>query len=96
MLERKRYDADFKRRIVEMVVEKGRTCAEVGLEYGITPKIISRWTIEYRNGAGWARSVEKLAEDTEHAATKRRVRDLEMQLEFVKKTAIYFATLGKK
>ncbi len=95
MLERKRYDADFKRRIVEIVLEKGRTRAEVGLEYGVSPRVVSRWTVEYRKGANCARCAEKLTDDTEKAALKRRVRDLETELEFLKKTAVYFASLEK-
>ncbi len=95
MSERKKYDADFKRRIVELVVGKGRTCAEVSLEYGIPPGVVSRWATEYRNGAGWARSAEKLAGDTENATLKRENRDLKMELEFLKKTTMYFASLEK-
>ncbi len=95
MMERRKFDADFKRRIVEMVLLKGCTHADVGRDYGIARRVVSRWVGEYQKRTGWARTAEKLADDTENAALKREVRDLKSQLEFLKKTAAYFASLGK-
>ena len=79
MSERKKYDADFKRRIVELVVEKGRTSTEVGLEHDIPLGLVTRWATEYRNGASWVRSAKKLAEDTENATLKKENHDLKKE-----------------
>ena len=46
MLSRRKFDADFKRRIVEMVLLKDCTHAEEARDYGIAPWVVSRWVGE--------------------------------------------------
>lgn len=95
MTERRRFDADFKRRIAEMILDGTCTRAEVQREHGLRSQLISRWLGDYQRGSGWARSAEKLAADRDSAADKRRIRELEAEIAFLKKTTTYFAALGK-
>jgi transposase len=43
---RRRYDAEFKREAIRLVVEGGRTAAEVARSLGIEPKVLQRWKRE--------------------------------------------------
>ncbi len=79
---KKRHGADFKRRIVKLVMERGHARAEVGevgevdLEHGIVSRVVNHRTIDCHNSVSWARSAERPAGDIENATLKRQNRDL--------------------
>ena len=43
---RRKYDNEFKREAVRLVVEEGRKASEVERNLGITPTLVSRWVRE--------------------------------------------------
>ena len=51
---RRKYDNEFKREAVRLVVEEGRKASEVERNLGITPTLVSRW-------------MREMTEDTEYA-----------------------------
>jgi transposase len=44
---RRRYDVEFKREAIRLVVEGGRTAVAVARDLGIEPKILQRWKREF-------------------------------------------------
>jgi len=51
---RRKYDNEFKREAVRLVVEEGRKASEVERNLGITPTLVSRW-------------IREMSEDPEYA-----------------------------
>jgi transposase len=51
---RRKYDNEFKREAVRLVIEEGRKASEIERNLGITPTLVSRW-------------VREMSEDPEHA-----------------------------
>ena len=51
---RRKYDNEFKREAVRLVVEEGRKASEVERNLGITPTLVSRW-------------IREISEDPEYA-----------------------------
>jgi transposase-like protein len=49
MKTRKKYDEEFKRNTIGLMVENGRSGGEVARELGIGPSVINRWKREYLN-----------------------------------------------
>ena len=46
-MKRRKYDKDFKRDAVEMVIRSGKSAAEVGKELGINGNMLARWRQEH-------------------------------------------------
>jgi len=44
----KQYDPEFKLRLVKEFLETDRTLEEIAQENGITSKLLSKWTVKYR------------------------------------------------
>ncbi len=90
---RRSYTREFKIEAVRQVVEQNRTVAEVARELGIGAGLLGLWKqqvladpVEPFPGKGRV----KVAEE-ELRRLERENRQLRQELEFVKKTAAYFA-----
>jgi transposase-like protein len=75
---RKGYPPEFRRRIVELV-EGGRKVAEVAVEFEVSEQTIYTWRRQSRIDAGLEAGVTT-SEQSELAAAKRRIRELETEL----------------
>lgn len=83
---KRKYDADFKRNAVQKVLD-GQPAASVARELGIGDNLIYKWKKAFlQNGNGINSSVEL----NEIAALKRRNRELEMEVEILKKATLIF------
>ncbi len=94
---RKKYDKNFRAQAVNMVLEDGLSQAEVARCLGVTGGMIARWVAEAQeNGATSFPGNGKLKpQDEEIRRLQKRVRDQELEIEFLKKTSSYFASLKK-
>jgi len=82
----RKYDADFKRNAVQKVLD-GQPAASVARELGIGDNLIYKWKKAFlQNGNGINSSVEL----NEIATLKRRNRELEMEVEILKKATLIF------
>ena len=82
----RKYDADFKRSAVQKVLD-GQPAASVARELGIGDNLIYKWKKAFlQNGNGINSSVEL----NEIATLKRRNRELEMEVEILKKATLIF------
>lgn len=83
---RRKYDADFKRNTVQKVLE-GQSAASVGRELGIGENLIHKWKKDIlQNGNG----IQSSSELAENVVLKKRVRELEMEVEILKKATLIF------
>lgn len=89
----KRFDKEFKTDAVKLVLEKGRTMASVARDLHINENTIQRWVKEYKGDPvhSFPGSGHLHPDDEEVRKLKRRVSDLEMENEILKKAMAIFA-----
>jgi transposase len=81
-----KYDDEFKRQPVQKVLD-GQSVRSVSLELGVTESQIHKWRrAALDNGDGIKSGVEL----TETAALRKRIRELEMEVEILKKATLIF------
>lgn len=81
-----KYDAEFKRETVQKVLD-GQSVRSVSREIGVTESQIHKWR---RAALSNGDAQQGGAELTETAALKKRIRELEMENEILKKAALIF------
>jgi transposase len=77
---------------VRLTTDGGRTVLSVANEYGVHENTIMKWKRQYKTNPDLAfsgQNGETLPEETERL--KRRIRELENEVEFLKKVSAYFA-----
>ena len=83
---RRKYDAEFKRQTVQKVLD-GQPVSSISRELGIGEGLIHKWKRDFlQNGNGTTSSTEL----NEIAALKKRNRELEMEVEILKKATLIF------
>jgi transposase len=81
-----KYDDEFKRQTIQKVLD-GQSLRSVSRELGATESQIHKWRqAALDNGDG----IKSGAELTETAALKKRIRELEMEVEILKKATLIF------
>jgi transposase-like protein len=81
-----KYDDDFKRQTVQKVLD-GQSVRSVSRELGVTESQIHKWRrAALNNGNG----IKFGAELTETATLKKRIRELEMEVEIIKNATRIF------
>jgi transposase len=85
-VENRKYDDDFKRNTVKKVLD-GQPVSSVSRELGINESLISKWKKNFlANGPGI-----QLGQDlADSQALRKRIRELEMENEILKKAALIF------
>ena len=74
------------------LVESGRSVLSVANEYGVHENTIYKWQSIYAINPEKAFTGETLPDaDKETERLKRRVRELELEVDFLKKVSAYFA-----
>lgn len=81
-----KYDEEFKRQTVQKVID-GQSVRSVSRELGVTESQIHKWRRAALEKGDGKRSGAEL---TEAAALKKRIRELEMENEILKKAALIF------
>lgn len=82
----KKYDAEFKRNTVRKVLD-GQSVASVSREIGVSENQIHKWKrAALQKGDGFKSG----AELAETAVLRKRVRELELECEILKKAALIF------
>ena len=94
---RRKFDKEFKQKAVDMVIQDGLTQTEVSRRLGLGDGIIGKWVAaEKTHGTNAFLGKGKLKpEDEEMRRLEKLVRDQQLEIEFLKKTASYFASLKK-
>ena len=81
-----KYDDEFKRQAVQKVLD-GQSVRSVSRELGVTESQIHKWRRAALNNGDGIKSGTEL---TETAALKKRIRELEMEVEILKKATLIF------
>jgi transposase len=87
-----RYTSEFKAEAVELVRRDTRSIAQLASDLGVSEQSLYRWvqraTIDEKADPSGPLTT---AERAELASLRRRLREVEMERDFLKKTAAYFA-----
>ena len=89
---RSRYDAVFKKEIAKVYLEGSRTASSLASELDVHVNTIYKWGEQYKNDPEYAfpGSGHMKPDEEELARAKRRVRELEEEVEILKKATAYF------
>ena len=88
----KHYETEFKKKIVRLHLEDGRTIKSLAAEYGISHASISNWTSQFRSEC---QTNEEAQADydfmKENLKLKKQLAELQKENDFLKKAATLFA-----
>ena len=91
MIKRK-YDDEFKKRLVKLHVEDGRSMESIKKEYNLSHGILNKWVKNYREEGITNQIVNKEIDVYEELnKIKKAYAELEKENEFLKKAAAFFA-----
>lgn len=91
MIKRK-YDVEFKKRLVKLHVEDGRSMESIKKEYNLSHGILNKWVKNYREEGITNQIVKKEIDVYEELnKIKKAYAELEKENEFLKKAAAFFA-----
>ena len=88
--QRRACDPEFKDEAVKLVVNTGRSVAQVATEVGVPAQTLGKWVNAYRDRVGEAEPLSE-SERAELRRLRREVRELELDRAFLKKASIFFA-----
>jgi transposase len=94
---RRKFDKEFKIEAVNMVKNDGLSQAAAARRLGINDNLIGRWFRELANDPAQAFPGKGTLQprDEEMRQLQKQIRELQMENEFLKKSAAYFASLKK-
>ena len=88
----KHYEPEFKKKIVRLHLEEGRTLEGLAAEYGVSKASISIWVKQFREEC---QTNEEAKADydymKENLQLKRQLAELQKENDFLKKAAAFFA-----
>ncbi len=88
----KHYETEFKKKIVRLHLEEGRTLKSLAAEYGVSHASISNWTSQFRSEC---QTNEEAQADydfmKENLKLKKQLAELQKENDFLKKAAAFFA-----
>ena len=90
--ERTRYTDEYRREAADYALSAGRPITEIAGELGLNSQTLNNWVVRRRRELADPEAAAVAgAEDAELKAARRRIRELEMENEFLKKASAYFA-----
>lgn len=90
---RRKFTKEFKEEAVNLVTKGGRRLCDVALSLGIHDSTLVRWVKAHQTqGSDAFRGHGKrTAQEQEDWKLRRKIRELELEVEFLKKVSRYFA-----
>ena len=93
---RPRYPAEFKAEAVKLMRRGGRPVAEIAAELGVSEQSLYRWAERARiDEEDQPDGPPTSSERAELTALRKRLKEVEQERDFLKKTAAYFASAKK-
>lgn len=89
---RKSYTPAYRKDAARLVIDTGRTIAEVAREIGVGEQLLGRWVAVERSRMDDPPSALDVDERAELDRLRRENSELRMDREFLKKAAAFFAT----
>ncbi|MEO5582161.1 MAG: transposase [Saprospiraceae bacterium] len=87
---RRKYDADFKKEVLRMI-ESGRTVPDVAQSLGIGTNLIYYWLKRTKQQSPSTSLVSNLSLDSDKIAMQKRIKELEMERDILKKALGIFS-----
>lgn len=91
----KQYPEQYRKDTADFVMASGRTIKQCAADLGINDKTLSNWVADRKRELGVEGTARlKPAEpkaDPELAAARRRIKELELENDFLRRAAAYFA-----
>ena len=86
------YEPEFKRKIVRLHLEDGRTIRALAAEYGVSKASISNWVAQFREECQTDQEAQADYDVMkENLKLKRQIQELQKENDFLKKAAAFFA-----
>lgn len=86
-----KFSPEFKKQLVREVIDNSRTVAEVAREYGIGAETLRLWVKKERKARGEMEPASSSAQDVEVDRLRKELREVQMERDFLKKAAAFFA-----
>ena len=87
---RRKYDADFKKEVLKMI-ESGRSVPDVAQSLGMGTNLIYQWIKRSKANKDSSENLSAISFDAEKAAMHKRIKDLEMERDILKKALGIFS-----
>ncbi len=84
----KSFSSEFKDEAVKMVIETSRPIARVAKELGINEGTLGNWVSAYRRDHAGEEPPITVSERVRLRESEREIRELKMQVEFLKKAGV--------
>lgn len=92
MATRRRFTEEYKAEAVALVVDSGRAIADVAKGLGIGESTLGNWVTKAKKEGRVDEKPLSISERVELEESRREIRDLRMQVEFLEKAAAFFAS----
>ena len=90
----KNYTDEFKKQIV-MIVKGGKSSNAVAKEYGISKSSVTKWVRDFNNSGSFKAKDNRTPEENEIIELRKRVKELEMEVDILKQAALIMARKSK-
>lgn len=87
---RRKYDADFKKEVIKMI-ESGLSVRDIAQSLGIGTNLIYQWLKRSKSASNSSENSTSISFDAEKAAMFKRIKDLEMERDILKKALCIFS-----
>jgi len=91
----RKYDKDFKKNAVNLVIEGGRSVPEVARSLGIHENLLYRWKSQFSKDKDKAFPGKGNPRDEEVARLKKEKAEAELECDILKKALAIFSKNGK-
>lgn len=90
----RRYTAEFKRDAVALLGSSGRPIAVVARELGVSDVTLAAWAREQEKVSGAVDAAETEADRLEAIQLRKRIKELEQEIEILKRFTAYWVKEG--
>ena len=90
----RRYSPEFKRDAVALLQSSGRSIAEVARELGVSDMSLATWAREQAKSMGKEEAEQAEADRKEAIRLRKRIKELEEELEILKRFTAYWVKEG--
>jgi len=88
---RRQFTDEFRAGAVRLVLDEGKTVAQVARDLDLTPSALAGWVKRARADRDGGKSGLTTEERTELASLRKQVRELRIERDILKKAAAFFA-----
>ncbi len=88
---RTEYTKEYRQECADYVIKSGRPVPEIAEELGLNVSTLGGWVTRRKKALNGADPDEGVTIDPELKKAQKRIRELEMEVEFLKKAAAFFA-----